>query len=374
MKAKKKIFIYIHQCVLKGGVERVFYNLLNNISTEKYDVTVLSYVAYLKDDLDIQLYPSNVKRHWLYYDQLSKNCFKRLFQRIHNHVYPKLCKFFICFQKYDTAIAAQEGMYADFVNKYVHANKKLLWIHNDMSLCHWTKQYFGDLKNEITCYKEFDNIVCVSEDVKKSMIDTFGIMNNLVVRYNPIDTNEIETKKMEFIIQHPSSPLFVAVGRLAKQKGYDRLLNICKKLRDDGFDFCVWILGDGEERANLERLISENNLTQVTLLGNQKNPFPYIMAADWVICTSRHEGFNMVLHEAVWCGTPIITTNNAGAHELLGDNKYGIITENDDEAFYNALKKVLTDPSIATFYRKAVAKRRNFIDIKERIEKIEELL
>ena len=371
---RKRIFLYIHQCALRGGVEKVFCNLLNNLSIEDYEITVLSYVAYLKDDLDAQLYPPNVKRHWLYYDEFSTNRIKRLLQRLHNYIYPRFCKLWLFFQKYDTAIAAQEGMYAEYVSKYVHADKKILWIHNDISICHWTKRFFGDNTREATCYRAYDRVICVSEDVKKSMINTFGAMDNLVVCYNPIDTNEIDHKKNAFQVMRPDCPLLVAVGRLAEQKGFDRLLRVCKKLCDNGFDFCVWILGEGEKRQELESYIFKNTLTQVTLLGNQSNPYPYICAADWIICSSRHEGFNTVLQEAVWCEIPIITTETAGTHELLGNNEFGIITENNEDALYLALKSVLSDPKTHEHFQKTVMKRKAFIALEPRIAAIKKLL
>lgn len=371
---RKHIFLYIHQCALRGGVEKVFYNLLNNLSADKYEITVLSYIAYLKDDLDVSLYPSNVKRYWLYYDEFSPRSIKRFFQRVHNHIFPRLFQFYLRFKKFDTAIAAQEGMYADYVNRHVHADRKLLWIHNDMSICHWTEPFFGSNAREAACYKDFDRVICVSKDVEKSMIQVFGSMDNLTVCYNPIDTNEIDQKMNTCTIQRPPCPLFVAVGRLVKQKGFDRLLRICKRLRDEGFLFCVWILGEGEERPELEKFIRENRLEQVKLLGNQSNPYLYMRTADWVICTSRHEGFNMVLHEAVWCETPIITTENAGAYELLGNSEYGIITENSEEAFYAAMKSALTHPDIQAYYQDTVKSRKSFVDLQARMDAIEELL
>lgn len=371
---KKKVFLYIHQCALRGGVEKVFFNLINNLPAENYEITVLSYIAYLKDDLDAQLYPSNVKRRWLYYDEFSSKGVQRLLQRLHNHIYPRICKLCLRFSKYDIAIAAQEGMYAEYVQKYVRADKKLLWIHNDISACHWTKSFFGDITREAMCYSAYDQVICVSKDVKKSMINTFGMMDNLAVCYNPIDTNEIDQKINAFSVQRPDCPLLVAVGRLVDQKGFDRLLRICKRLRDDGFNFCVWILGEGEKRIELERYIQENALTQVILLGNQSNPFPYICAADWVVCSSRHEGFNMVLHEAVWCETPIITTENAGTRELLGNNEFGIIAENDENALYLTLKSALSSPEIREHFKKAVIKRKSFVDLESRVNAIEKLL
>lgn len=74
----------MHQCILKGGVEKVFYNLLNNLPSDRYDVTVLCVMAYLHGDINDNLYPSFVKRRWLYYDEWSNNGLVKLCQRIHN--------------------------------------------------------------------------------------------------------------------------------------------------------------------------------------------------------------------------------------------------------------------------------------------------
>ena len=50
-------------------------------------------------------------------------------------------------------------------------------------------------------------------------------------------------------------------------------------------------------------------------------------------------------------GKPIVTTDVSGMRELLGDSEYGLITENDDEAFYQGMKRMLTDPQLLTHYR-----------------------
>ena len=92
---KKKIFIYIHQCILKGGVEKVFYNLLNNLPKGKYDVTILSIMGYLHGDINDNLYPAFVKRHWLYYDEWSNKWIVKLCQRFHNRFFPLLYKLYL---------------------------------------------------------------------------------------------------------------------------------------------------------------------------------------------------------------------------------------------------------------------------------------
>lgn len=372
---KKKMFIYIHQSILKGGVEKVFYNLFNNLPDDEFEITVLNYVAYLTDDLKSINYKGQHKRYFFLYDEFSRKKLYRLFQRIHNKIAPVLLPLWLSLQHYDIAIAAQEGMYAKFVDEKIHAKKKLLWIHNDMMLCRFTEAHFESPEAERECYSHFDSVVCVSDDVRKTMVQRFGEMDNLCVRHNPIDTDEINQKtKGKAVARDNDIPLFVCVGRLVEQKGFDRLLRVCKRLNDDGFRYRVWILGEGSDRLALEQFISENDLNNVTLLGNQSNPFRYMAVADWVLCTSRHEGFNMVLHEAVWCETPIITTRNAGAEELLGESQYGIIIDNDEDAIYCGIKKVLQDNSIHLRYLKAVKERKDFVSLDSRIEAIHELL
>lgn len=371
---KKKIFIYIHQCILKGGVEKVFSNILNNLSGETYDITVLSHIVYLSDDIHACIYPKYVHRRWLYYDEFSSNGIKRLFQRIYNFIVPRLYPRLLKWKCYDIAIAAQEGMYADFVSTYVRALRKLVWIHNDMNQCHWTKNYFGSTECEKKCYNNFSNVICVSEDVAHSMEHVFGKMDNIRVCYNPIDTSEIDLKCVAYEVARDEFPLFLAVGRLVEQKGFDRLLRVCWKLNQKGYRYRLWIIGEGEKRLELEDMLDRYNLDNVELLGSKSNPYVYMKTADWLVCTSRHEGFNMVLYEAMWCGTPVITTDNAGTRELLGDSEYGIVTENNENAFFESMCKVFDDMSIQEHYRKKVQERRSFINLEERIHEIVNVL
>jgi glycosyltransferase involved in cell wall biosynthesis len=243
-----------------------------------------------------------------------------------------------------------------------------------MLLCRFTEEHFHSPQEEKMCYSRFDQVACVSDDVRKTMLERFGDMDNLCVCYNPIDTNEIDEKLRESLPARPLETLFVCVGRLADQKGFDRLLPICKKLNEEGLRFKVWILGEGEKRAELEQYIQANNLQNVELKGNQSNPFIYMRCADWLLCVSRHEGFNMVLHEALYCGTPIITTNNAGTEELLGDNEYGLVMENTDEAIENGMRRVLLDPNIQAHYKVKCQERKEFVSLNRRMTVIQNVL
>ena len=73
----------------------------------------------------------------------------------------------------------------------------------------------------------------------------------------------------------------VTMGRLVPQKGYDRLLPIIKRLKDEGFRFSLNILGEGTDREKLEQYIKQHHLeTCVRLSGFHTNPYPYLAKAD----------------------------------------------------------------------------------------------
>lgn len=366
----KKVFIYIHQSILKGGVEKVFYNLFNNLPDDEYQITVLNYCAYLTDDVKSVFYKGQKHRYWFYYDEWSSKPVKKFFQRVHNKLMPVILPIWLRMQRFDIAIAAQEGMYAKFVDENIRAKRKLLWIHNDMMLCRFTEKHFESPQDEKACYEHFDGVACVSDSVRQSMLARFGEMNNLYVVYNPIDTNEIDIKLEENLPERGKETLFVCVGRLVEQKGFDRLLPVCKKLNDEGFKYTVWILGEGSDREKLESYIQKNRLYNVKLLGNQKNPFVYMKQADWILCTSRFEGFNTALQEAAYCGVPIISTETAGTIELLGESQYGIVLENSDQAIEEGMREVLSNKDIRDKYYLAALKRKDFVSLDGRIEKI----
>ena len=138
----------------------------------------------------------------------------------------------------------------------------------------------------------------------------------------------------------------VNIANLYKGQGLD-----VNELINEGLDFDLWILGEGEDRQKLEKYISENNLCEnVKMLGFQNNPYPFIKSADLLVCSSNYEGFSTFVTEGLILGKPVVTTDCSGMYELLGENEYGLITENDDKAFENGLRKMLSDPVMLSDY------------------------
>ena len=87
------------------------------------------------------------------------------------------------------------------------------------------------------------------------------------------------------------------------------------------------------------------------MVGFRKNPYPFIQAADLLVCSSNYEGFSTFITEGLVIGKPIVTTDCSGMRELLGDNEYGLISENSDEGLYGGLKKMLQDADLRIAYQ-----------------------
>lgn len=372
----KKI-LFVNDLVSGGGVEKVMSDLVNYLPENEYDVTIGTMIENTN-------YKTMYKKHIKYINIVSpwykKISGKTILTRIVNKVYREikiLNQLRSINNKFDVVISFKEGDCMKFVSR-LKKPKKLAWIHVDYSVFHWTKGIFKNSRSKETkCMKKFDKIICVSNGVKQGLKNTLGYDDNVYVRYNPINNTKILESSKEAVLditKEKDRLLFVTVGRLDPQKGYDRLLNICNELRDENMKYELWIIGSGDEKEKLNKFILENHLNNVKLIGEKSNPYKYMKLADWIICSSRFEGFSTVLQEATILGVPIITTDCSGSKELLGESEYGIVVENNSSDLKRGMKLILSNEEITVKYRERVIKRKSFVDLEARMRKIQEFL
>ena len=123
---------------------------------------------------------------------------------------------------------------------------------------------------------------------------------------------------------------------------YDRLLRVAKRLHDEGREYQLTILGEGQERSSLEQYIVGNQMaTYVSLPGFVKNPYEQLAHSDVFVCPSRVEGFSLVIAEAMALGIPVISTYCSGPNELLQKGKCGMLVDNSENGIYHGLENVL---------------------------------
>lgn len=336
-----KILFFIDTTLASGGAEKVLKTLVNNMDQRKFDITVQT--AW-HEDAKQYLVPG------IKYSSLFRS--KSAWNRFRYRLETKLGLTYRLHMKgdYDIEVAYLEaGSTKVIAGSSNRKAVKLAWVHCDLTQMTQNPTLFA--KKTAAWYSRYRKIVCVSQTVKESFEKLFGNDPEAVVLHNTVDSDDvIEKASMPLSSDIQKRKLTViTVGRMYSQKGYDRLLQAHKRLRDEGYDFDLWILGDGPQRPDLEAYISHNGLEDsVSLHGFQSNPYPFIAAADIVVCSSRYEGFSTVVTEALILGKPVVTTECSGMRELLGDSEYGLITENSTEGIYLGLKKLLDDRALLT--------------------------
>ena len=169
------------------------------------------------------------------------------------------------------------------------------------------------------------------------------------VLYNPLSTglvDETETPDTSF---HQERRHLVSMGRLTHQKGHDLLITAFADVARDHPSWDLMILGEGEEREALERLVRQLGLDgRVRLPGALPHPFPTLKRCEIFVLASRWEGFGNVLTEAMACGLPVIAADcPSGPGEIIEDGINGLLVPVEDtRALERAMRRLIEAPSL----------------------------
>ena len=365
----KKILFLIHD-LGHGGAEKVLVNLVNNIDHEEFDVTVISLFG---GGVNEQFLSSNIK---------YKCCFKKAI-RGNSHLMklltPKQLHKWLIKDKYDIEISYLEGPAARVISGCTAPETKLVsWIHIEQHTRKNACRAFRNYKESLECYKRFDKTICVSEAVKKDYLGLYDLDKPVEVLFNTNESKQIVEKSKEYAdaIWDDGCMRLVGVGKVIANKGFDRLARIHKRLRDDGIPVHTYILGVGDQQEKIEEYLSENGLADsFTFLGYQTNPYKYVSKCDLFVCSSFAEGFSTAATEALIVGTPVCTVEVSGMREMLGkNNEYGIITENNEEALYEGIKKLLSDPHLLSRYKEKAKERGRAFSTENTVKAVEDML
>lgn len=275
---------------------------------------------------------------------------------------PKQLHRMIIKEHYDIEISYLEGPCARVISGCTDPDvKKFCWIHQEQKSSEIQFASFRSPSEAKSCYEKFDTIACVSKDVKESFDRNLDLNVQYEIIYNTNESDNIIKQSNEDLVDikiNSDKVNLVAVGKLLKNKGYNRLFKIFYKLNKEGYPVHLYVLGEGPERKNLESWIQEHELErEITLLGYQMNPYKYMSKCDLFICASYAEGFSTAATEALILGLPVCTVDVAGMKELLGEeNEFGIVVPNTDEDLYKGIKDYLGSSELLSYYAKQAEK------------------
>lgn len=377
MKQKKRILYVFDNINYKNGVQRVTAMQIGSLKDE-YDITLFSLVRPTEQvkrlffDLPVigqevwdnmQIYASSLKKVILSNQYNIRQKIKRMLYalslrlRIHDGFINTLMKkkLYNVLNSYDIVIVLSESSKMRKIVSSLKGPKKIQWIHTDYGswyrLNDWTKSVS---KNDRVIYQKFDLIVTLSKSNKESFLNVFAeFRNKTVVIRNMIPVDEILNNSIMPMPEVEVKPgiKIITISRLEREKELDRLINVCVRLKSEGYVFHWYLVGGGSLYKHINQLLKKLKLEDILILtGEVENPMPLLKKCDLLALLSKYEGMPVTIHEAMVLGVPVIATNVGGISEQIQDGVNGLLVENNESSIFKGLKNILDNPSKLRYF------------------------
>ena len=374
----KKILIFVDS-LNAGGVTKVLLDLLENINREKYDITIMALY-------NNGMYKDKIKEYGKFKycfdipepndNSLKANLYRKYWGGMLRLPEKFMYKWFVK-EKYDIEIAFIHGWSTKFISGSNNKkSKKIAWVHADLVTWDRVDGVFKSLEHHKKAYSKFDEVICVSQTVKEGIEKKYNVKNAKVL-YNPINREKILKLSNEKIddINHSNKFKLISVGRLSKEKGYDRLLRVVKKLVNEQIGCELLIIGSGKEYDKLNSYIKNNNLEyNIKIVGYKENPYKYVKSSDLFVCSSLSEGYSLVIAESLVLGIPVVSTKCSGPIEILRNGENGLLVENSEEGLYKGLKEIINSNELYINYKNRAVKEGTKFGVDNFIKSVEEIL
>ena len=251
---------------------------------------------------------------------------------------------YISEEEYDCAISYHGQSPERLLNLLyrVHAKKKVVWIHGEMS---FPQKKMDQMKKY---YEKVDHFFFVSNPTMESFVKHYPfVRGKSTVYYNPINGQEILEKAAEAFTPSFSEAYtnLLTVGRLSSEKGQDMVPEVTRNLLDRGLPVRWYLIGGGNICKKVETLIREKQVEEhVFLLGMQTNPYCYMRACDIYIQPSYTEGYSTTICEAGILGKAIVGTKpSGGIRDQITDGEDGLIVDASVEGLTEGIAQLIED-------------------------------
>lgn len=364
--------LFIHSSMDCGGVEQALFDLINLLDKNLFDVSVLLHQE--GGEWEKKFKDAGIRLTHVYDCQkASRNPVIKGINLIKRKRLNRAWK-----QNGKGALnVALPGEY-DLIVKYgaitfdemcFYKNAKTIaYIHGDVNS---NEGYRAYIERRLKVLSRYDRIVCVSEIARTSFAEMTGITENVTVLLNPLDSNKIKKMSEKEIFVPRDVPVVCAVGRLSEEKGFVRLVRIHKHLLDKGYAHQLVIVGEGPERGRIEEEIRQTSTQDsVFLAGYQENPYPYMKQSKFLVCSSYTEGLPVIAMEALSLGIPVVSAVPS-IGELFGEEKCGLITENDDHSLEAGIERMLRNGRFYDETKVAAHNRSQFFQGERMVKEVE---
>lgn len=361
----KKILISCNRTLNTGGIEKSLTTFIKLFNTKENEVTLILFdkegsmfselelenvtVIYTKDLMHDNPIFNDIKKLKLL--ELIKGLYYRIMIRIKRNWYENIMYTYKIYQnqlmiegEFDCAISFTTD-YSDLaiVDK-VNSKKKIAFVHADAS----RNPKIARLNNKLLM--EFDKIYCVSKNAINQFLKVHPkCKNKMDVFHNIVCVDKIIelSNKPDTGVIHDGRTVLCTVGRLSPEKGQELIPAVAAELKKRGYSFYWYIVGDGVLYENLKKQIADKSLeNQVILLGNKKNPYPYIKNCDIYVQTSYTEAWCITVNEALVLEKVVVSTNFTSVEEQIQNKKNGLISEMTVESLTETIESLMLDKEL----------------------------
>lgn len=380
---RKKILIVLNHLTI-GGVQKTLVTASKVFDYEKYDVTI--YLRKNRTDLlpyidkRANIIINNDTHHyyrkpycvilqamiWIF-NFLGKKLLAKKFKDklkciVTNYTMKYEYKKYFKNSFYDIAIAYVHGYPALLVNKYVHAKQKIIFFRESEDCLH-------EIHNEII--DDFDKVLSLHDAQKKLIAQWYpSIKDRIEILENYTDKNSITEQSKAFNVKTPKNKIVLcSCGRIEKVKGFGLAVETAKILKEHNLEFIWYFVGDGSERAIVEKKIKQYNLCDhIVITGMEQNPYPYIAACDIYVQPSFAESLGNTMVEANKLNKAVISTSTVGGKKLIINEINGLLCETNAQSLSQAILKLVSNQEL----RKQITDYLKNLDYSKELQKYKE--
>lgn len=347
---KKDILFIPYTYSMGGGSERVLREILEHIDVSKYNIDIKELARYNTGN-EPYIQRSGIKwlnPLWIYDSRIKK--FINMIGQYLITILPHLFWLKLPQKRYDFVIAFNYQI-PSFACSICNGRKKITWIHSSVEDLNYT-QFHGLTRivrmikyhAQRRALKRMDYIVAISDMTRDSIEKLFPeISFKILTIRNGSNLKLIRDKSKEVNVSKQHTFRLISCGRLDKNKNVSFLINLMAELVKH-IDIELLVLGDGVERNNLETQTQELGLTDnITFIGYQQNPYPYIASSDLLCLSSYIEGSPVVVAESLALGVPFISAKVGGIKEFSNNNQAGIICNRTITDYQEQIMSILYD-------------------------------